>query len=195
MPSQHHTGTTTGPDRYGGHLAMASQRPVATTSVSGLTSEGYISTDALQSHSHVSYVQRADTHVAMPPGGGGFSSLDTSKFPRVYVEVYKKCVEGGTGGLLNTERLFPLLLSSQLPTDVLRDLWSQANRGVPGKLNQTELFVLLGLIGLVQVCMSLFLLLLLLLFLLFLLYQRGATSSICKSGPTIRTVRFLLFGP
>ena len=79
------------------------------------------------------------------------STLDASKFPAVYVEVYRRCALKGEGHV-STELLFPILLSSQLPPRTLRDLWTQANRAVPGKLNQTELFVLLGLIGLVQVC-------------------------------------------
>jgi hypothetical protein len=85
-----------------------------------------------------------------PGGGTQFSNLDPSKFPAVYVEVLKRCSKPGELSL-DTELLFPLLLSSQLPKNVLRDLWGVANRETPGKLNQTELFVLLGLIGLAQV--------------------------------------------
>ena len=84
------------------------------------------------------------------PTGTQFSSLDPNKFPVVYIEVFKRCSKPGES-FLDTELLFPLLMSSQLPKNVLRDLWSVANRKVPGKLNQTELFVLLGLIGLAQV--------------------------------------------
>lgn len=87
----------------------------------------------------------------VPPPSSKLSSADASKFPAVYLEVYKRCVSSD-GGYLSTDLLFPILLSSQLPSRVLRDLWTQANRDIPGKLNQTELFVLLGLIGLVQVC-------------------------------------------
>ncbi len=81
---------------------------------------------------------------------GGFSRLDTSRFPPVYHEVYRRCVVGGEDQV-STAELFPILLSSQLPRSVLKELWSLANRGVPGKLNKTELFVLLGLIALAQV--------------------------------------------
>ena len=84
------------------------------------------------------------------PTGTQFSNLDPSKFPTVYIEVFKHCSKPGQS-FMDTELLFPLLMSSQLPKNVLRDLWSVANREVPGKLNQTELFVLLGLIGLAQV--------------------------------------------
>ncbi len=85
---------------------------------------------------------------AMSPGG--FSRLDTSRFPPVYHEVYRRCVVGGEDHV-STAELFPILLSSQLSRSVLKELWSLANRGVPGKLNKTELFVLLGLIALAQV--------------------------------------------
>lgn len=84
------------------------------------------------------------------PPTSKFSGLDASKFPAVYLEVYRRSVSSDRSHL-STELLFPILLSSQLPSRVLRDLWTQANRAIPGKLNQTELFVLLGLIGLVQV--------------------------------------------
>ena len=84
------------------------------------------------------------------PTGTQFSNLDPSKFPPVYVEVLKRCCKPGEV-FMDTGLLFPLLMSSQLPKNVLRDLWSVANREIPGKLNQTELFVLLGLIGLAQV--------------------------------------------
>ena len=79
-----------------------------------------------------------------------FSSLDPSKFPPLYTTVFERCSKPGEPYMI-TELLFPLLMSSQLPKNVLRDLWSLANRAVPGKLNQTELYVLLGLIGLAQV--------------------------------------------
>lgn len=154
-----HTGlagshSTTGQGTYDGHLTAASQRPEAATSISGLTSEGYSSTDTLQSRSHLSYPSQANSspgqHRQNVVSSSSFSGLDASKFPAMYMEVYSRCAEGKEG-YLSTELLFPMLLSSKLPTSVLRDLWTQANRATPGKLNQTELFVLLGLVGLVQV--------------------------------------------
>ena len=84
------------------------------------------------------------------PTGVLFSSLDPSKFPPLYTKVFERCSRPGEP-FVNTELVFQLLMSSQLPRNTLRDLWSQANRQVPGKLNQTELYVLLGLIGLAQV--------------------------------------------
>ena len=79
-----------------------------------------------------------------------FSNLDPSRFPRLYTTVFERCSKPGEA-YMDTELLFPLLLSSQLPKNVLRDLWTVANKEIPGKLNQTELFVLLGLIALAQV--------------------------------------------
>lgn len=129
------------------NVSMANQRPIPVTSISGLTKEGYISSNVMQSRSISSY---SATHQKGSSNSSNFSNLDASKFPALYIEVYKKCRQSGEE-YLNTELLFPVLLSSQLPKATLRDLWTQANRAVPGKLNQTELFVLLGLIGLVQV--------------------------------------------
>ena len=90
-----------------------------------------------------------------PSSAAAASTLDTSRFPPVYMEVYRRCSKSGESHL-STELLFPILLSSQLPKNILGDLWAQANQAIPGKLNQMELFVLLGLIGLVQVrvCMQ-----------------------------------------
>ena len=80
----------------------------------------------------------------------GFTNLSVSHFPPVYQEVYQKCAVSG-GQFINTELLFPILTSSGLPRGVLKELWSTANRAVPGKLSETELCVLLGLVGLKQV--------------------------------------------
>ncbi len=67
------------------------------------------------------------------------------------MEVYNTCLVDGS---LSTELLFPVLMSSHLPKVLLGKLWQQVNRETPGKLSQTELFVLLGLIGLIQVSVS-----------------------------------------
>ena len=138
-------------------FTTGSQRPVLSTSISGLTNKGYISSDLIQSHPHGVLAGGAEGHTSPPPQDQSsqsqkFAILDTSKFPEVYTEVYRRSAEAG-GGAVSTELVFPLLLSSHLQRSVLRDLWTVANRGVPGKLNQTELFVLLGLIALVQVRM------------------------------------------
>ena len=83
-------------------------------------------------------------------GSSGFTNLSISRFPPVYQEVYQKCAVSGSG-FVSTELLFPILTSSGLSRSVLKELWSTANRAVPGKLSETELCVLLGLVGLKQV--------------------------------------------
>ncbi|XP_064393729.1 synergin gamma-like isoform X2 [Halichondria panicea] len=75
------------------------------------------------------------------------TGLIPSAFPPLYMEVYNTCLVDGS---LSTELLFPVLMSSHLPKILLGKLWQQVNRETPGKLSQTELFVLLGLIGLIQ---------------------------------------------
>lgn len=147
-PLEQHFLSRNVPQGHAVSITTANQRPVPSTSISGWTTEGYISSDVTQSHSCVG---RASINQQQPEKlSTNFASLDASKFPAVYMEVYRRCGQPG-GGYVSTDLVFPLLLSSQLPQSVLGDLWSSANRGIPGKLSQTELFVLLGLIALVQV--------------------------------------------
>ena len=148
-------------------LTSSYTRPIVATSVSGpvsdtITTHGQTSIGAsgetrgmwFQDHSSSS----APTSIETAPSttvpshlpSSVPTTLDPSRFPPVYQEVYKRCSTPGDS-FLRTELLFPILTSSQLPRDILRDLWTLANKTVPGKLNQTEMFVLLGLIGLAQV--------------------------------------------
>lgn len=101
----------------------------------------------------VSYSTSGVPHPHMdtrPPAAEGSGKLNPSSFPPIYMDVYGRCL-GKDGVSLSTELLFPVLMSSQLPKSLLGGLWQVANRGTPGQLNQTELFVLLGLVGLAQV--------------------------------------------
>ena len=82
-----------------------------------------------------------------PPGTG---AVDMSRFHPIYHKVYRLCCNHGDD-LVSTELLYPVLLSSKLSRVQLRDLWSRANKGRPGKLSQMELFILLGLVALAQV--------------------------------------------
>ena len=137
------------PPRIGAH-AITQEQPLArlrAATIHGGSGSGGGNTIPTSAYQH----PIASTSVAeKPQSPTHFSNLDPTKFPAVYIEVFKRCSKPG-GSFLDTELLFPLLVSSQLPKNVLRDLWSVANREIPGKLNQTELFVLLGLIGLAQV--------------------------------------------
>ena len=147
-------------------LTSSYTRPIVATSVSGpvsdtVTSHGQTSIGAsgetrgvgfqTQGSSSATSIKTApSTTVPSKLPSSVPTTLDSSRFPPIYQEVYKRCSTPGDP-FLRTELLFPILTSSELPRNVLRDLWTLANKTVPGKLNQTEMFVLLGLIGLAQV--------------------------------------------
>ncbi|XP_011297313.1 synergin gamma isoform X2 [Fopius arisanus] len=52
--------------------------------------------------------------------------------------------------LVDTNRVFPLLLTSQLPTEVLGYIWSLANQKYSGQLTELELYIVLALIAVAQ---------------------------------------------
>lgn len=88
-----------------------------------------------------------------PPSGSSrppSSGVDTSRFHPIYHKVFRLCRKPGDE-FVSSELLYPVLLSSKLTRVQLRDLWTLANKGRPGKLSQMELFVLLGLVALAQV--------------------------------------------
>ena len=86
----------------------------------------------------------------MPNVGPPASGVDSSRFHPIYHKVFRLCRKPGDE-FVSSELLYPVLLSSKLTRVQLRDLWSQANKGKPGRLSQMELFVLLGLVALAQV--------------------------------------------
>jgi hypothetical protein len=70
-------------------------------------------------------------------------------FPHFYRQVWKLVEQDK--GLVDTTRVFPLLLTSGLPTDVLGFIWGLANREVAGQLTEQELYIVLALVALAQV--------------------------------------------
>ena len=135
--------------------------PIAATSISGpvsntVTCNAPDHRPAVQFPAHsgssASAPSDATLNVAVPnlPPSNVPAKLDSSRFPPVYSEVHNQCCMPGDS-FVRTDLLLPILTSSKLPQHVLRDLWTVANKSIPGKLNQTELYVLLGLIGLAQV--------------------------------------------
>ncbi|XP_044019278.1 synergin gamma-like [Aphidius gifuensis] len=56
--------------------------------------------------------------------------------------------------LVDTNKVFPLLLTSQLPTEVLGFIWSLANKKYAGQLTEQELYIVLSLIALAQTSYS-----------------------------------------
>ena len=71
------------------------------------------------------------------------------QFPQFYQQVWK--IVGQQEGLADTARIFPLLLTSGLPTDVLGYIWGLANHKVAGQLTEQELYIVLALVALAQV--------------------------------------------
>jgi len=57
--------------------------------------------------------------------------------------------------MINTERLYPILLRSNLPRETLGQLWALCNKTTPGQLIKEELFLLLAMISIAQVTLSL----------------------------------------
>ncbi|XP_078659167.1 synergin gamma-like [Branchiostoma floridae x Branchiostoma belcheri] len=72
-------------------------------------------------------------------------------------EAYRKVLESvTTESGLETKLLYPILVSSGLPKEVLGQLWGTANRTVPGTLIKEELYLILGLMAVAQVFVCLF---------------------------------------
>lgn len=154
--AQHSQGTQRQQEEEFGEFHSGPTYPGTGQGVLGVGQGVQVSGQGVRGSGQVSSGQGAllsgQSGAGQPPTAKLSSTLDASRFPAVYLEVHRRCVQGGD---VSTDLLFPILLSSQLPSRTLRDLWALANRAVPGKLNQTELFVLLGLVGLVQVCIHL----------------------------------------
>jgi hypothetical protein len=69
--------------------------------------------------------------------------------PQFYRQVWKLVEQ--EKGLADTARIFPLLLTSGLPTDVLGFIWGLANHKVAGQLTEQEVYIVLALVALAQV--------------------------------------------
>ncbi|XP_046466427.1 uncharacterized protein R10E11.6 [Neodiprion pinetum] len=80
--------------------------------------------------------------------------------PPIYRQIWedvkesKPAVYGGSSAinevLVDTNKVFPLLLTSQLPTEVLGYIWSLANHKYAGQLTEQELYVVLALVAIAQ---------------------------------------------
>lgn len=75
--------------------------------------------------------------------------------PGIYKEITEKTSDACD--VIDTNRLFPILMASNLPRDQLGHIWNRANQAVPGQLNLLELRIVLGLVALGQVCRPLLL--------------------------------------
>ena len=69
--------------------------------------------------------------------------------PEFYRQVWKLVEQDK--GLVDTARIFTLLLTSGLPSDMLGFIWGLANHKVAGQLTEEELYIVLALVALAQV--------------------------------------------
>ncbi|XP_059829362.1 synergin gamma isoform X7 [Hypanus sabinus] len=66
-------------------------------------------------------------------------------------ELYKKVLEVTLTSVgIDTGKLYPILLSSGLPREMLGQIWAFANRATPGKLTKEELYTVLAMIAMSQ---------------------------------------------
>ena len=69
--------------------------------------------------------------------------------PSLFKRIFAKCRDSQDGHV-DTNLVFPILSASGLPRPTLRSIWSVANKTTPGKLNETELYAVLGLVACAQ---------------------------------------------
>ncbi|XP_072278552.1 synergin gamma isoform X2 [Pyxicephalus adspersus] len=66
-------------------------------------------------------------------------------------DLYKSILETTlTPSGIDTAKLYPILLSSGLPREMLGQIWAMANQTTPGKLTKEELYIVLAMIGIAQ---------------------------------------------
>nr|XP_027204530.1 homeobox protein 13-like [Dermatophagoides pteronyssinus] len=77
-----------------------------------------------------------------------------SEIPEIYLKIWQSVQCNSIGNneseFCDRDRLYQILITSNLSNDVLAKLWSFVNRTKPGELTRNELFVLLALVSLVQ---------------------------------------------
>ncbi|OTF81433.1 hypothetical protein BLA29_002532 [Euroglyphus maynei] len=78
-----------------------------------------------------------------------------NEIPEIYLKIWQsvQCnvvVGDGDAEFCDRDRLYQILITSNLSNDILAKLWSFVNRTKPGELTRNELFVLLALVSLVQ---------------------------------------------
>lgn len=78
----------------------------------------------------------------------GFQTWQDRDVPDNYLQIYQSTLNAG--GLIETSVLYPILLTSGLPRELLGHIWSLANQKIPGQLSKAELFLALAMIGFVQ---------------------------------------------
>lgn len=77
---------------------------------------------------------------------------DESKIPTLYYQALALCQMNNQ--LPNTALVYNLMVTSNLPRDMLGYIWSLVNRTLPGQLTRPEFFAYLALIALAQASQS-----------------------------------------
>jgi hypothetical protein len=107
--------------------------------------KGYATGPPMNQQLHVNFPAQAQFSFNLPAWLMPSSQL----LPQFYRQVWKLVEQDK--GLVDTARIFPLLLTSGLPTDVLGFIWGLANHKVAGQLTEEELYIVLALVALAQV--------------------------------------------
>lgn len=77
--------------------------------------------------------------------------MDERKIPKFYHEAIALCGAFSANQFPDTALVYNLMVTSQLPRDVLGNIWSLVNRTLPGRLTRQEFYSCLALIALAQV--------------------------------------------
>uniref|UniRef100_A0A914C4V1 EH domain-containing protein n=1 Tax=Acrobeloides nanus TaxID=290746 RepID=A0A914C4V1_9BILA len=76
--------------------------------------------------------------------------VEEDRVPKFYQDAIAFCGAVSPSQLPNTALVYNLMVTSQLPRDVLGNIWSLVNRSLPGQLTRQEFFSCLALIALAQ---------------------------------------------
>uniref|UniRef100_A0A7E4UX37 EH domain-containing protein n=1 Tax=Panagrellus redivivus TaxID=6233 RepID=A0A7E4UX37_PANRE len=76
--------------------------------------------------------------------------LEEKRVPKFYKDCIAQCGAHSTSQSPNTGLVYNLMVASQLPKDVLSDIWHMVSRTMPGQLTRPEFFSCLALIALAQ---------------------------------------------
>ncbi|XP_023718886.1 synergin gamma isoform X2 [Cryptotermes secundus] len=127
----------------GGYVMSVSPESFAHVPLSS-TNKGYAAVSQMNTQLDVNVPSQAQFSFSLPTWVTPSSQL----LPQLYRQVWKLVEQDN--GLVDTTRIFPLLLTSGLPTDVLGFIWGLANHKVAGQLTEQELYIVLALVALAQ---------------------------------------------
>ncbi|KAL7305234.1 hypothetical protein TKK_0002619 [Trichogramma kaykai] len=98
--------------------------------------------------------ENSDNGVIQLPG---WLNLNSNILPPIYKKIWETVRENQLeighlhrDAFVDTNKIFPLLLTSQLSTEILGYIWSLANQKHAGQLTEQELYIVLALVALAQ---------------------------------------------